>query len=98
MGSQLLRPNSEAAIWDRLMQAKKDKLTPEAAQFLLAIDFEESDQQRMLQLAERPEAGTLTAEEQIEFDGYLHVGNLLAVIQSKARLALKTKAKERHHS
>ena len=98
MGSQLLSPNSEAAIWARLMQAQKDELTPEAAQFLLAIDFGESDQQRMIQLAERSEAGTLTAEEQIEFDGYLHVGNLLAVIQSKARLALKTKAKERHHS
>ena len=98
MGSQLLSPNSEAAILARLMQAQKDELTPEAAEFLQAIAFEESDQQRMIQLAERSEAGTLTAEEQIEFDGYLHVGNLLAVIQSKARLALKTKAKERHHS
>ena len=98
MGSQLLSPNSEAAIWARLMRAQKDELTPEAAEFLLAIDFGESDQQRMLQLADRSEAGTLTAEEQIEFDGYLHVGNLLAVIQSKARLALKTKAKERHRS
>ncbi len=98
MGSQLLSPNSEAAIWARLMQAQKDELTSQAAEFLLAIDFGESDQQRMLQLAERSEAGTLTAEEQIEFDGYLHVGNLLAVIQSKARLALKTKAKERHRS
>jgi hypothetical protein len=52
-----------------------------------------SDRQRMLQLAELSEAGTLTAEEQMEFDGYLHVGNLLAVMQSKARLALKLKRK-----
>ena len=98
MNSHAASPNSEAAIWARLMQSQKDELTPQAAEFLLAIDFGESDQQRMLQLAERSEAGTLTAEVQIEFDGYLHVGNLLAVIQSKARLALKTKAKERHHS
>ena len=98
MGSQVVSPNSEAAIWARLMQARKAELSPEAAEFLLAIDFEESDRQRMLQLAERSEAGTLTAEEQIEFDGYLHVGNLLAVMQSKARLALQAKPQDRHHS
>ena len=98
MGSQLLSPNSEAAIWARLMQAQNDELSPEAAEFLLALDFGESDRERMLQLADRSEAGTLTAEEQIEFDGYLHVGNLLAVMQSKARLALKTKPQGRRHS
>src|SRR5882724_11244362 len=98
MSSQLLSSNSEAAIWARLMQAQKDELSPEAAELLLAIDFGESDRERMLQLAERAEGGTLTAEEQVEFDGYLHVGNLLAVMQSKARLALKTKPRDRHHS
>ena len=98
MGSQLLSPNSEAAIWTRLMQVQKDVLSPDAAEFLLAMDFGEGDRQRMLQLAERSEAGTLTGEEQIEFDGYLHVGNLLAVMQSRARLALKTKPQGRHHS
>jgi len=71
------------------MQAQKKDLSPEAAEFLLAVDFEESDRERMLQLAESSEAGTLTAEEQTEFDGYLHVGNLLAVMRSRARLALK---------
>ena len=37
-------------------------------------------------------------EEQAEFDGYLHIGNLLAVMQSKARLALKKKPSDRPHS
>jgi hypothetical protein len=91
MGTQALSPNSEAAIWARLMQAHKSPLPAEAAQFLLAVDFDQSDQARMLQLAERSEAGTLTAEERAEFDGYLHVGNLLAVMRSKARLTLQTK-------
>ena len=71
------------------MQGQKKEVPAEAAEFLLAVDFEESDQMRMLHLAERANTGTLTAEEQIEFDGYLHVGNLLAVMKSKARLALK---------
>ena len=98
MGSQLLSPNSEAAIWARLMQAQKDELSSEAAEFLLAIDFDQADRRRMQELAERSEAGALTVEEQSEFDGYLHVGNLLAVMQSKARLALKQKPRNRPHS
>jgi hypothetical protein len=98
MGAQLLVPNSEAAIWARLMQAQNGEPSPEAAEFLLAMDFGESERQRMLQLAERSEAGILTSEEQIEFDGYLHVGNLLAVMQSRARLALKAKPQDRQRS
>jgi len=72
------------------MWSHEDELPPTAAEFLLTVNFGENDQQRMLELAERSEAGTLTAEEEKEFDGYLHVGNLLAVMQSKARFALKT--------
>ena len=98
MGSQLLSPNSEAAIWARLMQAQKNELSPEAAEFLLTIDFGDADRRRMQELAERSEAGILTAEEQTEFDGYLHIGNLLAVMQSKARLTLKRKPHDRPHS
>jgi hypothetical protein len=98
MSSQALSPNSEAAIWARLMRAQKDKLPSEAAEFLLSIDFEEGDRQRMLHLAERSETGALTAEEQAEFDGYLHIGNLLAVMQSKARLALNREPHDHPHS
>jgi hypothetical protein len=91
MGSQLANPNSEAAIWARLMQAQEAELSPEAARFLVGVEFAASDRERMLELAQRSEGGTLTADEQTEFDGYLHVGNLLAVMQSKARAALAVK-------
>ncbi|MBL8296429.1 MAG: hypothetical protein JNN08_31580 [Bryobacterales bacterium] len=89
MDSQILSPNREPAIWARLMQTPGDKLSPEAAEYLLSIRFAGRDVDRMRQLAERSEAGALTDEERAEFDSYLHVGNLLAVIQSKARLALR---------
>lgn len=89
MESQMLSPNREPAIWARLMQTPGDELSPEAAEYLLSIRFGENDVDRMRQLAERSEAGELTDEERTEFDSYLHVGNLLAVIQSKARLALR---------
>jgi hypothetical protein len=90
MSSQLSTPNREAAIWARLIEAQRE-LSPEVAEYLLSIGFGEVDRERMEQLAELSEAGTLTDEERAEFDSYLHVGNLLAVMQSKARLALHTK-------
>jgi len=82
-------PNREAEIWARLMLAQKDRLSADAAAFLLSVKFEEEDRRRMLELADRSEAGTLTAEEGAEFDSCLHIGNFLAVMQSRARLALK---------
>ena len=91
MSSQLLHPSREAAIWARLMQAQRDELSPQVAEYLLSIGFGDSDRERMQQLAERSEGGLLTDEEQAEFDGYLHVGNLLSVMQSKARVALRRK-------
>ena len=86
-----------AASWHKLRggylgapdAGTKRELSAEAAEFLLVMDFDDRDQSRMLHLAERSNAGALTADEQTEFDGSLHVGNLLAVMKSKARLALK---------
>ncbi len=71
MGSQLLTPNREGAIWARLMQAQTAALSPEVAEHLLSIRFGESDRDRMQQLAERSESGNLTDQEREEFDSYL---------------------------
>src|ERR1039457_2084822 len=94
MSSQILSPNREAAIWARLMQMRGDDLSPEVVEYLLSIQFGDRDRDRMQQLAAGSESGTLTDEELAEFDSYLHVGNLLAVMQSKARDALRRKRKD----
>jgi hypothetical protein len=88
MDAQMPNSNREPGIWARLMQTPGE-LSAEAAAYLLSIRFAESDVDRMRQLAERSQTGELTVEERAEFDSYLHVGNLLAVIQSRARLALR---------
>lgn len=88
MSSQLVTPNREAAIWARLMDSQSQDLAPEAARYLLSLGFGQRDQARMQELADRSQAGILTEDEATELDSYLHVGNLLAVMQSKARLAL----------
>jgi hypothetical protein len=94
MSSQLLGPNREADIWARLIRAQNCDPSAETAEFLVSIAFEDRDQESMLVLGERSEGAVLTAEEQAEFDSYLHTGNLLAVLQSKARLALKNNPRD----
>lgn len=88
LSSQIVAPENEAGIWARLIESQPDDLTPEAAKYFLRLGFTERDQARMQDLADRSQAGTLTDSEAREFDSYLHIGNLLAVMQSKARLAL----------
>jgi hypothetical protein len=89
MSSQGVTSNTEAAILARLIQSRDAELAPEVARYLLAFEFDATDVARMNELAERAQLGQLTNQEQAELESYLHVGNLLAVMQSKARRFLK---------
>jgi hypothetical protein len=89
MNSQVTSSNTEAAILARLIQIGEDQLSRGAAEYLLSIRFGERDIARMNELSELARQGKLTSQEQAELDSYLHVGNLLAVIQSKGRRALQ---------
>jgi hypothetical protein len=93
MGSLILNSRSEAAIC--AMQARGDEVSQEVVRYVLSFGLPAPDQERMLQLAERSESGELTEEEGLEFDSYLHVGNLLAVMQSRARVALGREARNK---
>jgi hypothetical protein len=83
--------NTEAAILARLIQGRDD-MNREVAQYLLAIDFSASDVERMNVLSQGAREGTLSAEEMRELDSYLHVGNLLTIMQSKARVYLRSES------
>jgi hypothetical protein len=89
MSSQVTSSNTEAAILARLIQIGEEQLSRGAAEYLLSIRFGERDIARMNELSELARQGKLTTQEQAELDSYLHVGNLLAVIQSKGRRALQ---------
>jgi len=89
MSSQVTGSNTEAAILARLIQIGEEQLSRGAAEYLLSIRFGEGDIARMNELSELARQGKLTSQEQAELDSYLHVGNLLAVIQSKGRRALQ---------
>jgi len=85
MSSHITSQNTEAAILARLIQTEQQELPRGAAEYLLSIRFGDRDTARMNELSELARQGKLTSEDQAELDSYIHVGNLLAVIQSKGR-------------
>jgi len=89
MSSHITSPNTEAAILRRIIPVEEADLSRGAAEYLLSIRFGERDTARMNELSESARQGKLTSPEQAELDSYLHVSNLLAVMQSKGRRALQ---------
>ena len=81
--------NTESAIWERVIEPARDQLLPEVATAILRFDFQEADHQRMAELAEKCNEGLLTEDERTEYENYVRIGNVLALMQSMARLALK---------
>jgi hypothetical protein len=58
------------------------------AKAILETKFSENDHRRMAVLAARSNEGTLTEDEKEELETYVRLGNMLALMHSKARLWL----------
>lgn len=84
---------AEVAIFSRVLLGGGRALTPQMARYWLARGFTDEDKARMHELAVKNQAGALSAEELHELDSYIRVSDLLAILQSKARKALKAKPK-----
>ena len=80
---------TEGAIWNRLLQPGTKALSIEASRCFLRLDFAQEDKDRMHKLAAKARDGLLTAAEQEEVRNYERVGNLLALLKSRARQRLK---------
>jgi hypothetical protein len=87
--SQLQSEKTEAGILARLIQAREDNLSRDAANYLLSLSFDADDITRMNQAERKGQIRPLTSAETAELDSYIHVSNLLAIMQSKARRALR---------
>lgn len=80
---------SQTSMLARLFEARQDQMSREVAEFLFSICFHQRDIERVNELSELARPGKLSRAAEAELDKYIHVGNLLAIVQSKARLALK---------
>jgi hypothetical protein len=89
MSSQVVTPNTEAAILARVLETEQKEMTPEIAQYFLAMKLPRSDEDRVNELSAKAREGSLTDAEAQELDGYLHVGSFLSVLQARARRLLR---------
>jgi hypothetical protein len=64
-------------------------LSRSLAHQVLKLKFSERETNRMHDLAAKNLEGTLSKQESDELDNYVKVGDLLAILQSKARKLLK---------
>ena len=94
MGTHQAGLDFEPVIWARLIQAPKMPIGPDAARYLLSLDFTEADHARMQKLMDKSNEGTLTSGEEAELDGYVNIANVLSVMHSQARLALSKSPSE----
>ena len=76
-------------ILERVVGLERADMPPEAAKFMLTLGFTDPDKLRMNDLSAKASAGTMTDAESQEIDTYLLLSDFLAVLKSKARMALK---------
>lgn len=87
--SPVVEPITESAILRRLLAANQQPFDPATANFVLSLDFTLDDHERMNELSAKAQEGALSSAEERELESYLNVGDLLAIMQSKARISLR---------
>ena len=86
---QTVVANSEAAIFARMVDAESTQLSADGARSWLSLEFSRDDRARMHELAEKAKAGVRTGDDEQELANYRDVGNVLAIMHSRARRVLK---------
>lgn len=79
------------SILARLLASGDSRLTPELARYILSLGFDQDDQTRMQDLAQRNQEGALSPSKREDLFGYVEAGHLLALLQSNARKVLRRK-------
>jgi hypothetical protein len=87
-------PN-EVTILARILGNEDGQLPSAMARYILRLGFSARDKARMHDLAMRNQEDALSPAETEELSAYAKAGTLLSLLQSKARRALRIKAKKR---
>jgi hypothetical protein len=80
--------HSQSAVLERFLGPVAESLNVEAARKLVRLKADAKTQARVDKLARKCNNGELTEEERAEYEWYVTAGNLVAILQAKARLVL----------
>jgi hypothetical protein len=79
----------DTPILDRLLDPLGRILTPEVAQRLVRLRFDQKAQAHIDRLARKCNEGKLTEAERNEYEIYVYAIDFIAILQAKARAFLK---------
>lgn len=82
--TETAKTKSEATIFARVWETENGTLPTQIARHIVKLGFSEDDKTRMHELAEKNQEGKISPEELRELDSYIKVGDLIAILQSKA--------------
>ena len=82
------RRHKGSVVLERLLDPVTRSLNVEAARRLVHLKADVKTQARVDELARKCNEGELTPAEQSEYERYVTVGNLIAILQAKARFLL----------
>jgi hypothetical protein len=77
------------AMLEQLADLDAESISPATARKFLDLAFSHTQQDRVHALSQKAREGSLTPTEAAELDEFIRVADLLAILQSRARRALK---------
>lgn len=84
-------PVNDFAVFADLWNRPGTSMPPAVARYILRLRFSDEENGRVLDLVRRHKSTGLTANEIAEMDAYLKAADMLAILWSKARMALNRK-------
>jgi hypothetical protein len=87
-----MKNSQSVSVLDRLLEPITRCLTPESARALVELRADPVAQARIAELAEKCNQGEITPKEKQEHETHVRVGNIIAILQAKARLRLRNQA------
>jgi hypothetical protein len=79
----------DTSVLEQLAKLDVQSIGPETARKLIQFQFDVAQQDRVNALSEKAQRGALSPAEQSDLDEYIRVGNLLGMLQSRARQVLR---------
>ena len=83
---------TEADILAEVVAPGQPTLPQEFAHAVLSVRFNDSAKEKISELLQRNNAGTITTEEKADLEKYLRVGQFLDLMQAKARQSVQARS------
>jgi hypothetical protein len=79
------KPSTVVGLFSKLFDPDRIDLTPEAAECLLKVSFDQADRDRVHELVQKNSRGELTPDEDREFEMFILANDLLSIIHMAAQ-------------